>query len=176
MRIGPHFAEFEIGRVPDGLANSSGKVGKYLMDTVGSPSLGRCPVESLPPHNEDGAAGLHMYTLGGYIRRQHAGKLGFARGYHIEFGGGRRMPDLDTGAELEWLTGGSIWATVQERLARYLRLVCPLQRSGEMIPMTLVLRDRPGGQDKWGIPVCDFIGNGRARDAPGPPHAKTSGK
>src|SRR3984893_10802168 len=48
---------------PNGLANSSGKVGKYLMDTVGSDVVGQVPLlEDLPPHNEDGAGGLHMYT------------------------------------------------------------------------------------------------------------------
>src|SRR5262249_7935258 len=90
---------------PDGLANSSGKVGRYLMDTVGSAVIGQVPLlESLPPHNEDGASGGHMYTPWWLYQDQHAGKLGFARGYHIEFGGGRTMPDLSTGGELEWLT------------------------------------------------------------------------
>src|SRR5262245_39275563 len=48
---------------PNGLANSSGKVGKYIMDTVGSDLDGQVPLlESMPPHNEDAAGGLQMYT------------------------------------------------------------------------------------------------------------------
>ena len=46
---------------PDGLANSSGKVGRYLMDTVGTSLNGQVPLlENLPLHNEDGADGGHM--------------------------------------------------------------------------------------------------------------------
>ncbi len=49
-------------------------------------------LESLPPLNEDGADGHQLYVPWWLYREQLAGKLGFARGYHIEFGGGRRMP------------------------------------------------------------------------------------
>ena len=47
---------------PNGIANSSGLVGRYLMDTVGSPVGGHLPMlEDLPPQNEDGVGGMHMY-------------------------------------------------------------------------------------------------------------------
>ena len=47
---------------PDGLANSSGLVGKYVMDTVGAGVYSHIPaLQALPPHNEDGASGIHMY-------------------------------------------------------------------------------------------------------------------
>lgn len=37
---------------PNGLANSSGKVGKYIMDTVGAGLGGQIPAwENMPPHN-----------------------------------------------------------------------------------------------------------------------------
>ncbi len=91
-----------------GLANSSGKVGRYLMDTVGSDVEGQVPLlENLPPHNEDGASGDHLYAPWWLYKEQLAGKLGFPRGYHIEFYGGRRMPGINTAAGLEWLTRGS---------------------------------------------------------------------
>jgi choline dehydrogenase-like flavoprotein len=78
------------GQFPQGLANSSGKVGRYLMDTVGSTVVGQVPLlESLPPLNEDGADGHARYVPWWLYKEQFAGKLGFARGYHIEFGGGR---------------------------------------------------------------------------------------
>jgi len=48
---------------PQGLANSSGRVGRYLMDTVGSSLRGQVPLlESLPPQNEDGASGHAFYA------------------------------------------------------------------------------------------------------------------
>src|SRR4029450_3879626 len=72
-----------------GLGNSSGKAGRFLMDTVGSGVDGQIPLlESLPPHNEDGASGGHMYAPWWLYGDQLAGKLGFPRGYHIGFGGG----------------------------------------------------------------------------------------
>lgn len=78
---------------PDGLANSSGVVGKYLMDTVGAGVYGHIPaLQGLPPHNEDGSSGMHMYMPWWLYQEQLAGQLNFPRGYHIEFGGGRRMP------------------------------------------------------------------------------------
>ncbi|HEY5228028.1 MAG TPA: GMC family oxidoreductase, partial [Opitutaceae bacterium] len=74
---------------PAGLGNSSGLVGKYIMDTVGGNWNGQIPLlESLPPHNEDGAGGLHVYSPWWLYQEQAAGKLGFARGYHIEFASG----------------------------------------------------------------------------------------
>ena len=48
---------------PDGVANSTGLVGKYLMDTVGAGLKGQFPaLENLPPMNEDGAGGAHVYA------------------------------------------------------------------------------------------------------------------
>ncbi|HEX8912095.1 MAG TPA: GMC family oxidoreductase N-terminal domain-containing protein, partial [Humisphaera sp.] len=76
-----------------GVANSSGLVGKYIMDTVGARLSGQIPaLESLPPHNEDGAGGAHTYAPWWLYQEQKAGKLNFARGYHIETGGARGMP------------------------------------------------------------------------------------
>ena len=70
---------------------------QVLMDTVGAASSGQIPLlENLPPHNEDGAGGDHVYAPWWLYKEQLAGKLGFARGYHIEFGGGRHMPGMGT--------------------------------------------------------------------------------
>jgi len=143
---------------PNGLANSSGKVGKYLMDTVGSTVVGQVPLlEDLPPHNEDGASGLHMYTPWWLYPEQRTGKLGFARGYHIEFGGGRGMPDLDTGAGLEWLTGGSYGKRFKEDVRRYYGSFVRFSGRGEMIPNERSYCEiDPVVKDKWGIPVLRF--------------------
>ena len=78
LRIGADPAQLQIHAVPDGLANSSGLVGKYLMDTVGADLSGQIPLlENLPPHNEDGADGGHMYSPWWLYKEQLAGKLGF---------------------------------------------------------------------------------------------------
>ncbi len=141
---------------PNGLANSSGKVGKYLMDTVGSSLEGQVPLlENLPPHNEDGAGGLHMYIP--WWLYQQADKLGFARGYHVEFGGGKGMPGLGTAAGLEWLTGGSYGAKFKQDACRYYGSFVGFDGRGEMIPNeNSYCEIDPTVKDKWGIPVLRF--------------------
>jgi len=141
-----------------GLANSSGKLGRYLMDTVGSSVEGQIPLlESLPPHNEDGAGGGHMYAPWWLYGPQLAGKLGFARGYHVEFGGGRDMPSLGTAAGLEWLTGGSYGRKFKEDVRRYYGSFVGFDGRGEMIPNENSYCELdPEIKDKWGIPVLRF--------------------
>jgi choline dehydrogenase-like flavoprotein len=145
-------------RFPEGLANSSGKVGKYLMDTVGSSFGGQIPIlENLPPHNEDGASGGHLYAPWWLYREQLAGKLGFARGYHIEFGGGRLMPSMHTAAGLEWLTAGSYGRKFKEDARRYYGSFVGFAGRGEMIPNDdCYCEIDPDGKDKWGIPTLRF--------------------
>jgi choline dehydrogenase-like flavoprotein len=140
------------------VANSSGKVGKYLMDTVGADLVGQIPLlESLPPLNEDGADGGHMYAPWWLYKEQLAGSLGFARGYHIEFGGGRQMPDLDTGADLEWLTGGSYGVRFKQDMRRYYGSFVGFSGRGEMIPNEDCYCELdPVVKDRWGIPVLRF--------------------
>jgi choline dehydrogenase-like flavoprotein len=143
---------------PQGLANSSGMLGRYLMDTVGSSVTGQIPLlESLPPLNEDGADGHHLYSPWWLYKEQRAGKLGFARGYHIEFGGGRRMPDLGTLAGIEWLDGGRYGRRFKEDARRYYGSFVYFDGRGEMIPNDDSFCEvEPAVKDKWGIPVLRF--------------------
>lgn len=145
-------------QAPQGVANSSGKVGRYLMDTVGSSVAGQIPLlESLPPHNEDGANGGHMYAPWWLYKEQLAGKLGFARGYHVEFGGGRQMPSLGTAAGIEWLTGGSYGRKFKEDVRRYYGSFVRFDGRGEMIPNEHSYCEiDPAVKDKWGIPALRF--------------------
>lgn len=78
---------------PDGVGNSSGVVGRYLMDTVGFDIGGTVPaLEGLPRYNSDGAGGAHLYMPWWGWERHEA--LGFPRGYHVEIGGGYGMPGI----------------------------------------------------------------------------------
>ena len=143
---------------PQGLANSSGLVGKYIMDTVGASLGGQIPaMENLPPHNEDGAGGNHAYVPWWLYQEQLAGKLGFARGYHIEFGGGRQMPGFGTGAGLENITRGSYGRKFKEEARRYYGSFMWFAGRGEMIPNDDSFCDLdPVVKDKWGIPALRF--------------------
>ncbi len=143
---------------PSGLANSSGLVGKYILDTVGASLGGQIPLlENLPPHNEDGAGGAHVYSPWWLYREQLAGQLGFARGYHIEFGGGRGMPGMGTGAGLEHLTRGSYGRKFKEDARRFYGTFMWFSGRGEMIPNENSFCELdPQVKDKWGIPVLRF--------------------
>ncbi len=146
------------GPFPQGLAASSGKLGRYLMDTVGSTVTGQIPLlESLPPLNEDGADGHAFYVPWWLYGPQLKGQLGFARGYHIEYGAGRRMPGFGTAAGLEWLTGGSYGAKFKEDVRRYYGSFVYFDGRGEMIPNEHSYCEiDPQVKDKWGIPVLRF--------------------
>ncbi len=76
-------------RHPNGLANSSDVVGKYLHDSTGASMGGVIPaLFDRKRYNEDGVAGMHVYTPWWLDNK----KLDFPRGYHIEYGGGMSMP------------------------------------------------------------------------------------
>jgi choline dehydrogenase-like flavoprotein len=142
---------------PNGLGNGSGKVGRYLMDTVGTNLSGQFPIlENCPPHNEDGASAMHMYMPWWKYQDQLAGKLGFARGYHIEFGGGRRMPTMTNPAP-DNLTGGSYGKKFKEDARRYYGSYVGFAGRGEMKPNDDSFSELdPNKKDKWGIPVLRF--------------------
>ncbi|MDB6066134.1 MAG: family oxidoreductase [Pedosphaera sp.] len=143
---------------PDGLANGSGKVGRYLMDTVGTGLGGQIPAfENVPPHNEDGVSELHMYMPWWGYKAQAAGKMDFPRGYHIEFGGGRRMPGAGEFDGLEAFTGGSYGKKFKEDARRYYGSFIWFDGRGEMIPNDdCYCEIDPEVKDKWGIPVLKF--------------------
>ena len=143
---------------PGGLGNSSGLVGKYVMDTVGASWGGQIPLlESLPPHSEDGAGGDHVYTPWWLYKEQLAGKLGFARGYHVEFTTGRQMPEgfIEFG---DGPRGGTSYgANLREEARRFYGSFVTFTGRGEMIPNADSYCELdPKVVDKWGIPVLRF--------------------
>ena len=139
---------------PNGLANSSGKVGKYVMDTVGTSLVGQIPkLENVPSHNEDGAGGSHFYSPWWLYKEQLAGKLGFARGYHIEMGGSRDMPG-GWNPLPDDLGQGAYGTKFKEAARRYYGSFVYLSCRGEMIPNEDSFAELdPSVKDKWGIPV-----------------------
>jgi choline dehydrogenase-like flavoprotein len=143
---------------PNGLANSSGLVGQYIMDTVGAGWGGQIPLlEGLPPHNEDGAGGDHVYTPWWLYKEQLAGKLGFARGYHVEFTTGRQMPQAYPGYAGPEDGRTSYGARLREDARRYFGSYVYLTGRGEMIPnKDSFCEIDPSVKDKWGIPVLRF--------------------
>ncbi|MEO8450021.1 MAG: GMC family oxidoreductase [Gemmatimonadota bacterium] len=143
---------------PNGLANTSGIVGKYLMDTVGAGISGQIPaLENLPPHNDEGASNDHMYMPWWLYQEQKAAKLDFARGYHVEFGGGRRMPGPGIFGGLERFTGGAYGKRFKEAARRYYGTFMYFDGRGEMIPNEHSYCELdPEVVDQWGIPVLRF--------------------
>jgi len=139
---------------PDGVANSSGLVGKYIMDTVGSSLGGQIPaLENLTPHNDDGAGGSHFYSPWWLYKEQLAGQLDFGRGYHIEIGGTRRMPGGNSPVPSEYIRG-LYGSKLKEEARRYYGSFINLACRGEMLPNENCYAELdPTVKDKWGIPV-----------------------
>lgn len=138
---------------PDGLANSSGVVGKYLTDTVGSDGGGYFPqLEKMPPHNHDGTGGMHMYVPWWKFDR----KNDFLRGYHIEVSGGRYMPgvgDFDSLCDTVEGYGGGLKQLCRSAYGTYIGF----SGRGEMIPNEKSYCELdPNVVDRWGIPVLRF--------------------
>jgi choline dehydrogenase-like flavoprotein len=142
---------------PNGIANTSGLVGRYLMDTVGASLGGQIPaLESLPPQNEDGA-GDHYYMPWWLYGAQARKELDFARGYHVEFNGGRGMPDAGIFGGLEELTNGSYGKQFKADARRYYGSFISFDGRGEMIPNADSYCDLdPERLDRWGVPVLRF--------------------
>jgi choline dehydrogenase-like flavoprotein len=128
------------------------------MDTVGAGLGGQIPLlENLPPMNEDGAGGAHVYAPWWLYKEQAAGKLDFPRGYHIEFGGGRNMPDAGTMGAIARIVGGSYGRRLKEDARRYYGSFMWFSGRGEMIPNDQSFCEiDPSVRDRWGIPVLRF--------------------
>jgi choline dehydrogenase-like flavoprotein len=141
-------------RHPAGLANSSGSVGRYLTDTVGTSVTGFVPsLADLPPHNDDGVGGMHLYVPWWLDNRT----LDFPRGYHIELGGGRHMPGYGFGAGIDQVQGGGYGKALKDDYRRFFGAYVGFSGRGEMIPnANSYCEVDPEVVDRWGIPVLRF--------------------
>ena len=141
-------------RHPRGLANSSGKAGRYLMDTVGSSASAFIPALSgMPRYNSDGY-GSHVYVP--WWLWDKAKDLGFPRGYHIEVGGGYGMPAIGSFQGVVNRTEGYGLGMKQAIRNEYGTSI-GLSGRGEMIPNEQSYCEiDPQMVDRWGIPVLRF--------------------
>lgn len=138
---------------PNGLANSSGTVGRYLTDSVGSDGSGIVPaLEKMPPHNHDGTGGMHLYIPWWKFDRQND----FPRGYHIELWGGRDMPGLGMFDGLCHREEG-YGLSLKRRARQVYGTTVGMSGRGEMIPNPDTYCEiDPNVVDEWGIPVLRF--------------------
>jgi choline dehydrogenase-like flavoprotein len=138
---------------PNGLGNSSGVVGRYLTDSVGSDLVGHfAQLENMPVHNHDGVGGMHMYMPWWRFGLKNE----FLRGYHIEFGGGRDMPGVggfDGVCEEHEGYGASLKQACRKAYGTYIGF----SGRGEMIPNENSYCEIDANvKDRWGIPVLRF--------------------
>lgn len=148
----------------NGLANSSGVVGKYLHDSTGSSRGAFVPsLMDRKRYNEDGVGGMHMYVPWWLDNK----KLGFARGYHIEFGGGMHMPSYGFGFGIENLqskdpnrggkAAGGYGASLKDDYRRFYGATVGFAGRGEAIARAdNYCEIDPAVVDKFGIPVLRF--------------------
>lgn len=151
---------------PNGLANNSNVVGKYLHDSTGSSTGGFLPqLMDRKRFNEDGAGSIHIYSPWWLDNK----KLPFPRGYHIEYGGGMRMPSYGFGGGIHRMNGkvpgkdgkpqkaGGFGADLKEDYRRFFGTQVGMAGRG-----TAIAREDnyceidPNVVDKYGIPVLRF--------------------
>ena len=144
---------------PNGLANSSGIVGKYLHDSTGAGMSGFLPhLVDRKRYNEDGVGSAQILSPWWLDNK----KLDFPRGYHIEYGGGMRMPSYGFGAGVPAINGlvpgkdgkmkdgGGFGASLKEDFRHFYGANVSMAGRG----MALALD--PKGVDKFGIPILRF--------------------
>lgn len=140
-------------KFPNGIANSSGQVGKNLMDSTGSGTSGHIPgLEGRPRYNEDGLAGNHLYIPWWDYEGQDNGSVNFKRGYHLEIDGGFVEPSMSIGDSVDGY-GPSAKQAARDNYGSdiYLSL------RGEMVVSDdCYCEIDPDVKDKWGIPVLKF--------------------
>ena len=142
-------------RFPDGIGNSTGRVGKGLTDTTGTDVGGFIPaMMDHVPHNEDGVGGMHVY-MPWWLDNA---KLDFPRGYHIEVWGGLEQPSYGFMGGIQRYPGaGGYGAKLKDDYRRYYGATIGFSGRGEMLPNADSYCELdPNVVDQWGIPVLRF--------------------
>ena len=141
------------GNFPVGLANSSGQVGRNIMDSTGTGLGAHIPaLEGRPIYNEDGHSSNHLFIPWWGHKQQAKGELDFPRGYHYELNSGFKEPGAGVGGNLQGY-GKALKDQVKKNYGASVGLVL----RGEMLPNKncyMEIDDKV--KDKWGIPVVKF--------------------
>ncbi|MEJ1963583.1 MAG: GMC family oxidoreductase [Gammaproteobacteria bacterium] len=143
---------------PDGLANSSGQVGRNLTDTVATSVLADVPtLAELPVVNEDATSVGHVYAPWWAHKEQAQGRLAFPTGYHISITTGRRMPWLEDAFVNVPGAAPVYGAELRARVRRSYGGSISLASRGGMIPNASCYCELdPLVRDRWGLPVLKF--------------------
>lgn len=152
-------------RNQNGLANSSGVVGKYLHDSTGADMGGVLPkLFGRKRYNEDGVGGMHVYSPWWLDNK----KLDFPRGYHIEYYGGLGMPGYGFGFGMHHTnskfagragqkTAGGYGASLKDDYRYFYGASFGMSGRGEAIAREdNYCEIDPNVVDKFGIPVLRF--------------------
>jgi choline dehydrogenase-like flavoprotein len=145
----------KTSKFPQGLANASGTLGKYITDTTGTDVAGYIPsMENHVTHNEDGAGGMHVYMPWWLDNK----KLDFPRGYHIEVWGGLSAPGAGfMGGVHRYPSGGGYGKQLKDDYRRYYGATIGFSGRGEMVPNDGTYCEiDPNVVDRFGIPVLRF--------------------
>jgi choline dehydrogenase-like flavoprotein len=140
---------------PQGLANGSGTVGKYLTDSTGTDVAGFIPrMMDHVPHTEGSAGGSHIYMPWWVDNRT----VDFPRGYHIEVWGGTGVPSYGfMGGIHRYPSGGGYGKQLKDDYRRYYGSTVGFSGRGEQVPNADCYCELdPDTVDKWGIPVLRF--------------------
>lgn len=152
-------------RHPNGLANNSNVVGKYLHDSTGAAIGGVLPhLFDRKRYNETGVGGAHIYSPWWLDNK----KLDFPRGYHIEYWGGMDTPSYGFSWGIEGLNGkylvkgkqkeaGGYGKSLKEDYRFFYGAGVGMAGRGEAIPLeSNYCEIDPNVVDDYGIPVLRF--------------------
>ncbi len=138
---------------PSGLANSSGQVGRNLMDSTGAGLGANIPaLEGRPIYNEDGHTANHLFIPWWGHKKHAKGELDFPRGYHFEISSGFGEPGSGFSGSLQ-----GYGKELKDQAKQYYGAGVYFALRGEMLPNDhCYMEIDEKVTDKWGIPVVKF--------------------
>ncbi|MEO2266333.1 GMC family oxidoreductase [Pseudoalteromonas sp. YIC-656] len=138
---------------PNGVANSSGQIGKNLMDSTGAWLGAQIPaLKGRPRYNEDGHTANHLFIPWWGHKAQAKGELDFPRGYHFEISSGFGQPGSGVSGDKQGY-GPELKQQIRDAYGSYVGFAL----RGEMLPnKDTYMEIDPEVKDKWGIPVSKF--------------------
>jgi choline dehydrogenase-like flavoprotein len=135
------------------LANGSGAVGRYLMESAATTVVGSFPeLAKIAPHNHDGTGSVHVYIPWWKYGRKNE----FEGGYHAEIFGGPMMPKAGMFQQVANQAEG-YGSNLKKRCKEVYGTSVQLMGRGEMIPNPdSYCEIDTATLDQWGIPALRF--------------------